>query len=105
MGRKAPDDRQRKPMVAAMKPGSLIIDLAAEAGGNCGADQCPVRLFITDNGVKILGWRNWPGRLLGRRQQPLRPQPADLPHHLLGQGRPSAPALPAADAIVAGAPC
>jgi H+-translocating NAD(P) transhydrogenase len=40
-------------MVAAMKPGSVIVDLAAEAGGNCEA-TVPGRLAMY-NGVKVIG--------------------------------------------------
>lgn len=40
-------------MVAAMKPGSVIVDLAAEAGGNCVA-TAPGKL-IDHNGVTIIG--------------------------------------------------
>ncbi len=49
-------------MVAGMKPGSVVVDLAADAGGNCGA-TVPGELTTTGNGVKVLGWRNWPGRI------------------------------------------
>ena len=49
-------------MVAGMKPGSVVVDLAADAGGNCAA-TVPGELFVTENGVKVLGWRNWPGRI------------------------------------------
>lgn len=49
-------------MVAAMRAGSIIVDLAAEAGGNCAA-TVPGEIAVTGNGVKILGWRNWPGRI------------------------------------------
>ena len=49
-------------MVAGMKPGSVVVDLAADAGGNCGA-TVPGELSVTANGVKVLGWRNWPGRI------------------------------------------
>jgi NAD(P) transhydrogenase subunit alpha len=49
-------------MVAAMKPGSVIVDIAADAGGNCALTR-PGELFVTDNGVKILGYTNWAGRL------------------------------------------
>ncbi len=49
-------------MVAGMKPGSVVVDLAADAGGNCGA-TVPGELAVTANGVKVLGWRNWPGRI------------------------------------------
>ena len=40
-------------MVAAMKPGSVIVDLAAEAGGNCEA-IIPGKLAV-DRGVSIIG--------------------------------------------------
>jgi NAD(P) transhydrogenase len=40
-------------MVQAMKPGSVIVDLAAEAGGNCEA-TVPGELAIYD-GVKVIG--------------------------------------------------
>ena len=49
-------------MVATMKSGSVIVDMAAAAGGNVEgsvADQ----LVVTDNGVKIIGYTDLPGRL------------------------------------------
>jgi NAD(P) transhydrogenase subunit alpha len=49
-------------MVAAMKPGSVIVDIASDAGGNCALTK-PGELFVTENGVKILGYTNWPGRI------------------------------------------
>ena len=49
-------------MVAAMKPGSIIIDLAADSGGNC-ADTVPGEVITTANGVTIIGHRNWPARI------------------------------------------
>jgi NAD(P) transhydrogenase subunit alpha len=61
MGRKAPTI-VTAPMVASMKPGSVIVDLAADAGGNCSATQ-PGSSLVTPNGVRVLGWRNWPGRI------------------------------------------
>lgn len=39
--------------VAAMRPGSVIVDLAAEAGGNCALTQAGTR--VVHNGVLILG--------------------------------------------------
>jgi NAD(P) transhydrogenase subunit alpha len=51
-------------MVASMKPGSVIVDIAADAGGNCAMTQ-PGQSIVTDNGVKILGFTNWPGRIAG----------------------------------------
>jgi NAD(P) transhydrogenase subunit alpha len=49
-------------MVDAMKPGSVVVDLAADGGGNCEATK-PGEAWTTPNGVKILGYQNWPGRI------------------------------------------
>ena len=49
-------------MVHSMRPGSVIVDLAVERGGNC-ALSIPGQTVITDNGVKIVGHLNVPGRL------------------------------------------
>jgi len=49
-------------MVEAMRPGSVIVDLASDAGGNCEATR-PGERITTANGVTILGWHNWPGRI------------------------------------------
>jgi len=61
MGRRAPVI-VTAPMVESMKPGSVVIDLAADAGGNC-ALTVPGESITTPGGVRILGWRNWPGRI------------------------------------------
>ncbi len=49
-------------MVDGMKPGSVIVDIAADGGGNCAATR-PGEMHVTPNGVKVLGYRNWPGRI------------------------------------------
>ena len=49
-------------MVHGMKPGSVVVDLAADSGGNCALTE-PGSSFVTPGGVRILGWRNWPGRI------------------------------------------
>jgi NAD(P) transhydrogenase subunit alpha len=49
-------------MVDSMKPGSVIVDIASDAGGNCAATH-PGEMYVTANGVKILGYTNWPGRI------------------------------------------
>ena len=61
MGGKAPT-LVTAAMVAGMKAGSVVVDIAADAGGNCALTQ-PGTSFVTSNGVRILGWRNWPGRI------------------------------------------
>ncbi len=60
-GRPAPKLVSRA-MVAAMRPGSVIVDLAVERGGNCEAAE-PGRTATTENGVKVVGHLNMPGRL------------------------------------------
>ncbi|MBX9700615.1 MAG: Re/Si-specific NAD(P)(+) transhydrogenase subunit alpha [Acetobacteraceae bacterium] len=49
-------------MVASMRPGSVIVDIASDAGGNV-AVTTPGELATTANGVKVLGFSNWPGRI------------------------------------------
>lgn len=49
-------------MVAAMKPGSVIVDLAAERGGNCTLTKADEKL-VTDNGVTIIGYTDFPSRM------------------------------------------
>tara|TARA_X000000950_G_scaffold173099_1_gene210658 strand:+ start:220 stop:1881 length:1662 start_codon:yes stop_codon:yes gene_type:complete len=49
-------------MVAAMKPGSVIVDLAAERGGNCALTKADKKL-VTDNGVTIIGYTDFPSRM------------------------------------------
>jgi NAD(P) transhydrogenase subunit alpha len=51
-----------KEMVASMKPGSVIVDLAVENGGNCEMSQ-PGKVVTTPNGVTVVGHLNVPGRL------------------------------------------
>ncbi|MDE9450766.1 Re/Si-specific NAD(P)(+) transhydrogenase subunit alpha [Aliiroseovarius sp. Z3] len=49
-------------MVKAMKPGSVIVDLAAEKGGNCKL-TVPDEKIVTDNGVTIIGYTDFPSRM------------------------------------------
>jgi NAD(P) transhydrogenase subunit alpha len=49
-------------MVRSMRPGSVIVDLAVERGGNCELAK-PGEVVVTDNGVKIVGHLNIAGRL------------------------------------------
>ncbi|GAB4284874.1 MAG: Re/Si-specific NAD(P)(+) transhydrogenase subunit alpha [Roseovarius sp.] len=51
-----------KDMVEAMKPGSVIVDLAAERGGNCELTVKDERI-VTDNGVIIIGYTDFPSRM------------------------------------------
>jgi NAD(P) transhydrogenase subunit alpha len=49
-------------MIAAMKPGSVIIDLAAERGGNAEGTVMDEKV-VTDNGVTIVGYTDFPSRM------------------------------------------
>ncbi|MFO7647491.1 Re/Si-specific NAD(P)(+) transhydrogenase subunit alpha [Halomonas campaniensis] len=49
-------------MVKAMKPGSVIIDLAAEKGGNCDLTVADERV-VSDNGVVVVGYTDFPSRM------------------------------------------
>jgi len=49
--------------VALMKPGSVIVDLASEMGGNCELTK-PGEINEV-NGVKIIGFTDFPSRLAG----------------------------------------
>ncbi|MFK7874794.1 MAG: Re/Si-specific NAD(P)(+) transhydrogenase subunit alpha [Paracoccaceae bacterium] len=49
-------------MVAAMKPGSVIVDLAAEKGGNCKLTKMDEKV-VTENGVTIIGYTDFPSRM------------------------------------------
>lgn len=47
--------------VAAMRPGSVIVDMAAESGGN--VDGSKPGEIVTVNGVNIVGTGNWPNQV------------------------------------------
>ena len=80
-------------MVASMKPGSVIVDMAAANGGNV-EGTVPGEAVVTDNGVTILGYTDLPGRLpdaglAAVRHQPGEPAEADD----AGEGRQARPRL------------
>jgi NAD(P) transhydrogenase subunit alpha len=60
-GRDAPE-LWTEDMVKSMKPGSVIVDLAAERGGNCKLTVMDERI-VTDNGVIIIGYTDFPSRM------------------------------------------
>ncbi|MDR9393009.1 MAG: Re/Si-specific NAD(P)(+) transhydrogenase subunit alpha [Roseovarius sp.] len=49
-------------MVKSMKRGSVIVDLAAEKGGNCKLTVMDDKI-VTDNGVTIIGYTDFPSRM------------------------------------------
>ena len=80
-GRKAPV-LVSEDMVKTMKPGSVIVDMAVEQGGNC-----PLSEFgktVEKHGVKIVGPANLPAELADRYLRAVRAQSAEL-HHAHGR--------------------
>ena len=55
-------------MVASMKPGSVIVDMAAAQGGNV-EGSVPDQVVTTPNGVTIIGYTDLPGRLPAQASQ------------------------------------
>ncbi len=54
-------------MVETMKPGSVIVDLAAEQGGNCKLSQAGK--VVTKHGVSIIGYTDLPSRMAAQSSQ------------------------------------
>ena len=54
--------------VAAMQPGSVVVDMAAANGGNVAATVTDQRV-VTDNGVTVLGYTDLAGRLAAQTSQ------------------------------------
>jgi NAD(P) transhydrogenase subunit alpha len=65
-GRKAPVV-VTKDMIEVMKPGSVIIDLAVESGGNVEGSVAGEEVII--NGVKVIGLKNMPARVANNASQ------------------------------------
>jgi len=55
-------------MVRSMKNGSVIVDLAAEQGGNCALTEAD-KIVTTENGVSIIGYTDLPSRLATQSSQ------------------------------------
>ena len=60
-GRKAPVVLT-KDMIAQMKPGSIVVDMAVESGGNVEGSKANEEI-ITANGVRIIGLGNLPSHV------------------------------------------
>src|SRR5947209_12840581 len=54
-------------MVAGMQPGSVIVDIAAEQGGNC--ELTKPDQTVTENGVTVLGPTNLPATVPNHASQ------------------------------------
>jgi len=57
-----------KEMVASMKSGSVVVDMAAAQGGNV-AGSVADEIVVTENGVSIIGFTDLPGRLPAQASQ------------------------------------
>jgi NAD(P) transhydrogenase subunit alpha len=55
-------------MVASMRSGSVIVDMAAAQGGNV-AGSVPDEIVVTENGVSIIGYTDLPARLPAQASQ------------------------------------
>jgi NAD(P) transhydrogenase subunit alpha len=84
--------------VAAMRPGSVVVDLAAEAGGNC--ELTAPGEIVEREGVTIVGLTNLPSTMPYHASQLYARNVAALLHHLAPEGEPM---LDFGDEITAGA--
>jgi len=85
-------------MVKSMKPGSVIVDMAAEMGGNCELTE-PNR-EVVKHGVRIIGLTNLPATMPGSATQMYAKNVQTLVKHLMSDG---ALALDFSDEITRGA--
>ena len=76
-------------MVESMKPGSVIIDIAAANGGNCELTEADK--VVEHNGVKIAGFTNLPARLAADSSQLLAKNLVNLFPLLVGEDAAFAP--------------
>lgn len=71
-------------VVAGMKPGSVVVDLAAEGGGNV-EGVVPGEETVTENGVKLIGLANFEGRVATHATQVLAANFANMVEHFWDQ--------------------
>jgi NAD(P) transhydrogenase subunit alpha len=70
--------------VRSMRPGSVVIDLAAEKGGNCGGTQADQQVDL--NGVQLLGPTNLPSEVPAHASQMYARNITTFLEHLLEEG-------------------
>jgi len=78
-------------MVESMKPGSVIVDLAAEQGGNCALTQ-PGKV-VNHKGVTIIGYTDLPSRMASMASQLYGACVTALLEDLISDGANGAPSL------------
>jgi len=71
-------------MARAMRPGSVIVDLAAEQGGNC--ELCKPGQTVVENGVTIIGTTNLQSKVAVDASHMYSRNMEKLVFHLLGDG-------------------
>jgi NAD(P) transhydrogenase subunit alpha len=86
-------------MIKTMRPGSVIVDMAAEMGGNTELTEAGKEI-VTDNGVRIIGFTNLPATMPGSATQMYAKNIQTLVKHLIADGKLN---LDFADEITAGA--
>jgi len=72
-------------MVKDMKPGSVIVDLAAAGGGNCSLTK-PGESYKTENGVTIIGYTDLPGRMGLQASSMYAQNMLNMSNHITGKG-------------------
>jgi len=72
-------------VVTRMRPGAVIVDLAADTGGNCELTRPGEEVVV--GGVTILGWRDLPATVPATASQMLARNLAALVGHLVGDGK------------------
>jgi proton-translocating NAD(P)+ transhydrogenase subunit alpha len=86
-------------MIKTMRPGSVIVDMAAEMGGNTELTEAGKEV-VTDNGVRIIGFTNLPASMPGSATQMYAKNIQTLVKHLVQDGKLS---LDFGDEITSGA--
>ncbi|HSM38772.1 MAG TPA: Re/Si-specific NAD(P)(+) transhydrogenase subunit alpha [Candidatus Limnocylindrales bacterium] len=86
-------------MIKTMRPGSVIVDMAAEMGGNTELTEAGKEI-VTDNGVRIIGFTNLPATMPASATQMYAKNVQTLVKHLLKDGQLN---LDFSDEITAGA--
>jgi NAD(P) transhydrogenase subunit alpha len=87
-------------MVASMRPGSVIVDMAAANGGNCELSVAD-EMVVTDNGVRVIGYTDLAGRLPTQASQLFATNLVNL-LKLLTPGKDGQPVLDMDDQVVRG---
>eukprot|EP00419_Tripos_fusus_P064064 CAMPEP_0172929846 /NCGR_PEP_ID=MMETSP1075-20121228/218691_1 /TAXON_ID=2916 /ORGANISM="Ceratium fusus, Strain PA161109" /LENGTH=634 /DNA_ID=CAMNT_0013791151 /DNA_START=24 /DNA_END=1925 /DNA_ORIENTATION=- len=72
--------------IAVMKPGSVIVDLAAVGGGNCELTKLN-EAFTTENGVTIIGFADLPARMANQSSSMYAQNMANLLKHVQGKDK------------------